>query len=136
VLAPVTIQVVNAAVLGSELQVIDPATFQRTASFLPPARVAAHLRTIAEDAEILLRGLREPDALTRMPDKLGEAAHALAGSAGMFGFERLASLGRRFEQALQSDPASAPAVADGLRAALEITLQTIHDRAAVAGVPN
>ena len=120
------------AAIGSELAVFNLTVFELTAFYLTPEAVAAYLAAIAERGEALLRGLRGPDALMQTGDELAEAAHTIAGSAGMFGFERLTSLGRRFERAIQGGAPEAPALADGLIAALEVTLQTIHERTVAA----
>jgi CheY-like chemotaxis protein/HPt (histidine-containing phosphotransfer) domain-containing protein len=127
-----TVIVVPAATIvpeaGSELMIFNPAAFERTAFFLAPDAVASYLEAIAERGQSLLRGLRGPDALIYAGDELADAAHSIAGSAGMFGFERLTSLGRRFERAVNDGAADAPALAESLSAALETTLQAIHDR--------
>jgi PAS domain S-box-containing protein len=116
------------AVIGSDLVVFNPAVFELTAFYLSSEAVSSYMEAIAERGEALLRGLRGPDALVQTGDELAEAAHTIAGSAGMFGFERLTAVGRRFERAVQAGAAEAPALADGLSAALEVTLQAIHDR--------
>jgi signal transduction histidine kinase/CheY-like chemotaxis protein len=120
--------VAAAPVFGLELLVCDLKAFERTASYLAPEAVADYLRTIAENGNDLLLGLQEPDALTRTGDVLAEAAHKLAGSAGMFGFDRLANLGRRFERAVQSGAADTPMLCESLAAAIEASLQSIRDR--------
>jgi len=79
-----------------------------------------------------LSGLRRPDALIRQADELADAAHAIAGSAGLLGFERLTAMGRRFSRAAHAGAAEAPSLADGLGVALEVTLQTLHDRTLIA----
>jgi PAS domain S-box-containing protein len=116
------------AVIGSDLVIFNPTAFELTAFYLSTEAVSSYLEAIAERGEALLRGLRGPDALAQTGDELAEAAHTIAGSAGMFGFERLTAVGRRFERAVQAGAAEAPALADGLSAALEVTLQAIHDR--------
>jgi PAS domain S-box-containing protein len=119
-------------VLGADLVVFNPAAFERTATYLPQEVVASYLEDITDRGEALLTGLRRPDALIRTGDELGDAAHALAGSAGLLGFERLTAIGRRFSRAVQAGAAEAPALADGLGAALEVTLDTLHDRTLIA----
>ena len=121
--------VLSAHAIGSELPVLDPAAFERTAAFLAPQAVAAYLRTLAERGEALLRGLHAPDALARAGSDLADAAHTLAGSAGMFGFERLAMVARRFERAVQTNAAETPDLAEVLCAAIEASLQEMHSRA-------
>jgi hypothetical protein len=119
-------------VIGAELLVCNASAFERTAFYLAPEAVASYLAAIAARADALLRGLRAPDALINNGPELAEAAHTMAGSAGMFGFERLTAVGRRFERAVQAGAAETPALATGLSAALEVTLQVIHDRTLVA----
>jgi PAS domain S-box-containing protein len=115
-----------------ELLVFDLTAFERTARFLAPEAVSSYFRDIAERGEALLRGLNGPDALGDVGTELAEAAHGLAGSAGMFGFARLASAGRHFERAVQTDAVETPELAARLRVTLEATLQVIRDRASVA----
>ena len=121
-----------ARVSAPELWVLNPTVFERTAFFLAPDTVTSYLRTIAEGGEALLRRLRKPDALSSAGNELAEAAHTLAGSAGMLGFERLAALGSRFERAVLSSPTEAPVLVDGLSAALEATLKEIRHRTSAA----
>jgi HPt (histidine-containing phosphotransfer) domain-containing protein len=115
-----------------ELSVFDLTAFERTAQFLAPEAVSSYFRDIGERGEALLRGLNGPDALGDVGTELAEAAHGLAGSAGMFGFARLASAGRHFERAVQTDAVETPELAARLRITLEATLQVIRDRASVA----
>ncbi len=118
--------------VGSELLVCNAAMFERTVFYLPAEAVASYLQAIAERGEALLHRLREPDALVHDGDRLADAAHAIAGSAGMFGFERLTMMGRRFERAVNAGAADAPALADGLSAALEATLAALRNRTLIS----
>ena len=111
--------------IGADLPVFDPEAFDRTASFLPADKVAAYVHGIARDTEALLRALCTPGALKADPG-LADAAHALAGSAGMLGFARVASVGRLFERAMRSGDPAARTLADGLIGVLEATLQAIR----------
>jgi hypothetical protein len=117
--------------IGAELPVCNLTVFDRTALYLAPEVIASSLSAIAERGEALLRGLRRPDALVQIGDELAEAAHTIAGSAGPFGFERLTAVTHYFGRAVQARAVEAPAVADGLIVALEVTLHTIHDRARI-----
>jgi CheY-like chemotaxis protein/HPt (histidine-containing phosphotransfer) domain-containing protein len=114
--------------MASEPPILDPMVFDRTAAFLTPEKVVSFLGAIAALGETLLRGLRATDGSISNDNALAETAHKLAGSASMFGFERLASLGRRFEQAVQSGAADVPALANGLCSAIEATHQEIRAR--------
>jgi PAS domain S-box-containing protein len=113
--------------------VINCATFAATAAVLSPEAVASYLRTLIGDSERLRSALRAPDALLATSDALAEAAHALAGSASMFGFERLAELGRHFEHAVQKRTGQAAALASGLAAALETALEEMRRKADPSG---
>jgi len=124
----VVISVAAVPVIGSELLVWDQKAFERTAGVLTPSALASYLQTITEMGDALLQGLREPDALMRNDNVLAEAAHKIAGSAGMLGFDRLANLGRRFERAVRSDADDAPALSESLAAAIDASLQSIRDR--------
>jgi signal transduction histidine kinase/ActR/RegA family two-component response regulator/HPt (histidine-containing phosphotransfer) domain-containing protein len=117
-------------VIGLDLPVLNLATFERTAVFLAPDVIGTHLRTITKLSEALLHDLHEPDALARTGEQLAEAAHTLAGSAGMFSFERLSTLARRFEPAVQSGSIEAASLGASLSAALEATLEELQARTA------
>jgi HPt (histidine-containing phosphotransfer) domain-containing protein len=114
---------------GSELPIFDPEAFGRTTSFLAPEAVARHMQTIAGLSEALLCALQEADAVALVGDRLVGTAHTLAGSVGMFGFQRLASACRRFEHAAQAGAEEAPALAEELAAAVQTALPEIRLRA-------
>ena len=115
--------------LGARLPVLDTGVLNRTAALLTPEAVASYLDTLADKAEALQRGLGLRGSLQGEPGRLAEAAHALAGSAGMFGFERLVFVARNFERAVRSDSAQAALLADDLDAALEASLEGMRARA-------
>ena len=102
------------------------------AKYLTPEVVASYLDDVAGRGETLLSGLRKPDAFIHAGDELADSAHAIAGSAGLLGFERLTAVGRQFARAAHAGAAETPFLADGLSAALEATLQTLHDRTLIA----
>lgn len=108
--------------------VFNEAAFERTARYLQAATVSMSMRTIAELGETVLFGLCHMDDDVSGDTRLMDAAHSLAGNAGMFGFEDLASIGHRFEVALDGDPARASAMADEFRTAIEATLRSIEAR--------
>ena len=113
---------------GSGVAILDAAVFERTAAFLTPETVAAYMQTIGACGEALLRGLRAPDALAGGAAGLASEAHALAGSAGFFGFERLAAVARHFESAVQTGSSDAQALAQDLSATLELSLRQMPGR--------
>jgi PAS domain S-box-containing protein len=118
-------------VIGADLQILNEDAFERTTFYLPSEAVTSYLEAITHRGEALLRGLRVPDALVHSGELLAEAAHTIAGSAGMFGFERLTVVGRRFERAVHAGAAETPALANGLSAALTATLEALHERTLV-----
>ena len=116
---------------GAELPVINAETFERTCAFLPSDVITSYLQAIAERSEALLQELRAMD-LSLALEGIADAAHALAGSTGMFGFERLSVMGRRFERAIQIGTPDVPILAIGLSAALEGALLEVRGRIPVA----
>jgi CheY-like chemotaxis protein/HPt (histidine-containing phosphotransfer) domain-containing protein len=121
------IQPADPAPVGSEKAILNRGAFERTSAFLTPQAVAGFMGTIAERGRMLVHDLREPDAISRNGDELAHKAHALAGSAGMFGFERLVAKGRSFEQAVKSGAPEASSLADELSAEAEAALQEIYN---------
>ena len=92
---------------------------------LEPEAVTNYLQTIMALGQTLLRMLNEPDALLHNVNALADAAHSLAGSAGMLGFERLSNKGRLFERAALAASADSPALANALGLAIEDTHRAI-----------
>jgi CheY-like chemotaxis protein len=106
--------------------VLNLPMLQRTASSLDQKAAMSHLRTVIRSSEALLEALHAPDALTIHGSALAEAAHTVGGSAGLFGFERLATVASHFEHAIQSDSPATLSLADDLSAALEVSLQQMQ----------
>ena len=112
-------------VIDPEPPVLDTRIFEKTAGYLNPEAVADYLRTILSLGESLLGMVNETDSISQNRDALADAAHSLAGSAGMFGFVRLSVNARSFERAVLAGSADGPAVADALRLAIKATDQAI-----------
>jgi CheY-like chemotaxis protein/HPt (histidine-containing phosphotransfer) domain-containing protein len=108
--------------------VFDRGAFDRTASALAPEQVASYVKSLAASSENLLRGLRGiPTSLpAKVLEELADSAHALAGSAGMFGLSRLAAEARQFERSVQTGAADIPTVVDRLDEAIEASLHEIR----------
>jgi CheY-like chemotaxis protein len=106
--------------------VLNLPMLQKTASSLDQKAAMSHLRTVIRSSEALLEALRAPEALTSHGSALAEAAHTVGGSAGLFGFERLATVASHFEHAIQSDSPATLSLADDLSAALEVSLQQMQ----------
>jgi hypothetical protein len=102
--------------------VLDRAAFERTAQFVKPDVLRTHLGTLAGKGDALLRQLSAPPPRAEVAD----AAHTIAGSAGMFGFVCLAAKAREFERAFQAGAADLSAVTLDLRMAIEDSLAEIR----------
>jgi len=114
------------AVLDLEDLIFDEVMFNATTEFLTPEEVTSHMHTLAVRGGALLQNLRALDGAIAAGGELAEATHALAGSAGMFGFKRLASEGLCFERAIQTSAQVTPAATESLIKTLEITLQEMR----------
>lgn len=111
-----------------ELPVLDMAEFDRTAAFLAPEALASYLQTIAGRGTALLDELHASGDLVHAKGTLAESAHTLSGSAGMFGFKRLAAVARRFEHAVQTAAPEASAVALHLSVTIDASLEELRNR--------
>jgi CheY-like chemotaxis protein len=114
--------------IGSELRVIDLETFKRTAAFVAPKALVSYLRKITALAKALLIMLDGPDVPEYTGNEFAGAAHIVAGTAGMFGFERLTVVSRQFERATECGTSEAAPTAEALSAAITETLPEIHRR--------
>lgn len=121
---------VNTAFISADLglPVLDMAEFDRTAAFLAPEALASYLQTIAGRGTALLDELHASGDLVHAKGTLAESAHTLSGSAGMFGFKRLAAVARRFEHAVQTAAPEAPAVALHLSVTIDASLEELRNR--------
>jgi len=114
--------------LGAHLPVLDAAALEKTSAMLKPEAVQTYLSGLTTRMEALQAGLHAQGDTPGAAGKLVEAAHALAGSAGMFGFERLVLVARHFERSVKADPSVAAALARDLNAALELSLAALQAR--------
>jgi len=112
----------------SELRLVDVEVLKRTASFLAPKAIASYLANIAGLAKALLVMLEGPEIPDDDCDDFAGVAHVVAGTAGMFGFERLAVASRQYERASESGASDTSSLGEALSAAIEETLQEIHSR--------
>jgi len=117
-------------------QVVNSDAFQRTVSALTEATLKQYLGSVIQASETLLRDLRDPDSLSRDGQALADAAHSLAGSASVFGFERLAAASQQLENGLQAGSPQVADLAGILIAAIEATLREIDDWLPRGGAPS
>ncbi len=113
-----------------ERGVFDRSVFDRTTSFLAPAIVTSHIQGMSDQVGAIIRRLRVRGHDASGAAEIAEAAHVLAGSAGMFGFRRLAAAARRLECA-----ARASAIDDGDAIASELLAGAAAAREAVSRRP-
>jgi len=90
---------------------LDRAVLDQTLAFLPPDGVIAAFQSLRNRKEEMLRLFDRAAGLSQQTD----AAHALASTAGLFGFTALSAVARRFEQAVMQDEPEADRLAQKLR---------------------
>ncbi len=127
-MAPATLD--KSATEGMELAVLDRQALVRLSAVLRPETVRTYLERLAWSIEALLRGLETCDGTRETVSDLAKATHALIGSAGNFGFDRLVFVGRHFEYAIRSDPSMYRGLADGLKQVLSMSLAALREAAA------
>jgi CheY-like chemotaxis protein len=115
---------------GLELPIVTFRTFDRTVSSLAPKAATMYLQTIVSLCEAQLRMLNRGAAVAPTRGELAAAAHTLAASASMFGFERLTSIARQYQRAIETATSQAPALADALSATIRTTLHELQSRTA------
>ena len=103
----------------------SPLIYSATAQFQSHEDTATHLLMLARRCEALLARLPGPPSLPAARALLG-FVHALAGSAGLYGFVRLAAQAARFERAVELDQAELPAPWAELRASAGDTLDILE----------
>jgi CheY-like chemotaxis protein/HPt (histidine-containing phosphotransfer) domain-containing protein len=106
---------------GAGYPVLDRTMLEAITELLPAAESAEYLEALTKRCEALLSGLRRPGTMAQDDDLITEA-HSLAGSAGTFGFLRLADAARRFERAAESGAAETVTLAGGLAITIEAAL--------------
>ena len=110
-----------------ELPVCDDKAFRSTAEYIAPEVLASYIERIIARSEELLHRLRQPPRNEADARDLVAAAHTLAGSAGMFGYRRLAVHALRYEKAAQASLSDMSIIAD-LIGAIGISLDEMRGR--------
>ena len=137
----------EAAGRGSHLPICNAVAFEEVAAILPPDAILTYLRTLSARGTILRDELREQhciplgeaDATGRgatiearkpfpRPEMLVRQAHNLAGSAGMLGFQRLAFVAGRFEQAVEQGSPDGSHLGESLAILIEESLAEMRRR--------
>jgi PAS domain S-box-containing protein len=108
------------------LPVLDLLTLERTAALLNGSSMRNFLETLTRRAEDLRRSLAARGQYAGTAESLAEAAHKIASSAGMFGFDRLAHVAKLFEDAIGARSPETEALAEDLDSVLEASLKALH----------
>ena len=103
-------------------------TFDDMAAILSPETIASYLSTIRDRSTSLSRALRELDDPARADAALGSAAHVLAGSAGMFGFEQLAAAAQSFDHAIKRGEPVTRMLIERLSTTVDTLIDEVSDR--------
>jgi CheY-like chemotaxis protein/HPt (histidine-containing phosphotransfer) domain-containing protein len=114
----------------ADLPILEGKVFQRTVSALTTEAAASYLDTVATLCGGLLRMLHRTAAVAPTASQLAAAAHTVAASAGMFGFERLTATARQFQLAVEAGAPQVPTLMDALGAVISTSLRELHGRAA------
>jgi len=111
----------------ADLPVFDPEAVKRMAEYLAPSVINTYLKSLVSRCQAVSAALCTAEALAPDNEILADAAHTLAGSAGMLGFVRLADDGVRLEQAFRHRGPELPSLAARLTRSIQATLTEVHD---------
>ena len=109
------------------LPVLDLVTLERTAALLNGSSMRHFLETLTRRAEDVRHSLAARGRSAGMDESLAEAAHKIASSAGMFGFDRLAHVAKQFEDAVKAHSPETGALAEDLDSVLVASLSALRD---------
>jgi signal transduction histidine kinase/CheY-like chemotaxis protein/HPt (histidine-containing phosphotransfer) domain-containing protein len=117
-----------AAAAAAPDDAVDSGMFARTAAMLPPDVLKYSLQTIAERARGLLGRIEKDGRRAEQAPELANLAHALGGSAGMFGFKRLASAAKHYEYAVQAESPDSTVLLAELSASATQAVAVLDDK--------
>jgi signal transduction histidine kinase len=101
----------------------DRDMLEETLAFLSREDAATHLKALRARKEEMVRLLGLPTD----PGLLADTAHALASTAGRFGFAGLSELTRHFEFAMSKDAPEAAELGQALRAEIQAAIVTLDE---------
>ncbi len=107
---------------------LNIATFDSMTAILSPEAIESYLSTIKDRGEELLRALQGLDVPACPDHTLGSAAHILAGSAGMFGFEQLAAAAQLLDHVIKAGKPVTRLLVDGLSTNLDFLVRELKGR--------
>jgi hypothetical protein len=97
---------------------MDQAILDETLAYLSPGESIGHFRLLRGHMEQMARLLDPPDDQVTLRD----AAHALASTAGMFGFKALSTASRGLETAIRPDTPAPAMLVESLRTEIQEAL--------------
>ncbi len=109
------------------LPVLDQMTLERTAALLNGSSMRNFLETLTLRAQDLQNALATRSRSGKVDESLADSARRIAGSAGMFGFDRLAYVAKQFEEAVGNHSPDAEALAEDLDSVLEASLAALRE---------
>ena len=112
----------------TEYALLNTQTFTQTAGFLSSEAMTRYLQSVVEQIESLRHSLSGPMLAGEDADATAASAHTLAGSAGLFGCDRLVFVARQFDAAVGADPDQLNVLAGGMLAVMRDTLTAIRAR--------
>jgi CheY-like chemotaxis protein len=116
-----------ASVINLDLPILELTVFRKTVSSLNSKMAVSYLQTVAVLCVGLLRMLHKRPPVAPKTDQLAAAAHTVAASAGMFGFERLAAIAREFQRAIELGAPQESPLTHGLSDTLRATLHELQN---------
>jgi CheY-like chemotaxis protein/HPt (histidine-containing phosphotransfer) domain-containing protein len=118
--------------LGAHLSVLNTATFMRTKSLLQPDAVRTYLESLRRRMAALQEDIGAPDATPEIVAARRFDVHALAGSAGMFGFDRLAFVCGHYDRECNADLLQGQSPGAEMKHVLSLSLTALHGETAAA----
>lgn len=116
--------------MRAALPVLDTDVFAVNTKFLSPATILSYLEMVLADTQALQRSLRSLKAGRPVDDAVADAAHKLAGKAGMLGFARVTAASLSFERSARTGAAVEPAITTALDATLDASAEELLRRLA------
>jgi CheY-like chemotaxis protein/HPt (histidine-containing phosphotransfer) domain-containing protein len=107
----------------ADLPLFNARTFEHVGIFLDSDKLDKHRATLVARCGAFRARIAEPDALLHGQAALVSAAHALAGSALMLGYDRAGNTARLFENAMRAEAPDVGALAAHLVCVLDETIE-------------
>jgi PAS domain S-box-containing protein len=109
-----------------EPPLLDEVNFQGTCQVLAPEDLQEYLTILLARGRALLETLQSPDMRSNAQD-IARTVHALRGSAGTFGFQRLDTVAAEFEQIVETGGSGTEKSAHNLVKTLRDTLSLLEE---------